>query len=886
MPTIIATAVASAFTAAGTATGIAALTATGAFIGSYGAAILTVGSLVIQTTMAKRQAESQASDAAAQAREAYNASLQDRTTVIRSPVVPRNIVLGRDRTSGPLAAWFTFGNVGQNHTFAVVLAGHECDAVEQIYFNDDLVTISDSQVVAPAKYLSASGGVLFGVEVHLGGPGQVASPALMAAAAEAGVPSAWDATRVGTGICYLVINMVADYNALGQIGVPNVSAVVRGVKAYDPRTGVTAWTQNPAILARWFLVESIYSPPTLSAEINTTELNASANICEEGVYFSPSQYEGRYTANGALSSAASPLVNLNHILQAMDGDAVWIAGAWQVMAGYYRPPALTLDESALSDAAITIQPYAPRASLFNAVSGTFIGPAFNYEATSYPLVQVAQYLADDNGEELVSDVNFVLVNDSRRCQMIGWQRLTRARQQLTIQLGTNLKGYDTAPLQNITLNLAEFGYTSKVFSVRRRQFIGNQLQYTLQETGPAVWAWDYTLAGTAVDLPNTSLPNPATLAAPGAPAVVQELYQTTGSAGVRVKSIVTWSEVSDQYASGYLLEYKAAGSTDWTRRPRVADATDTVVDLLPGTYNFRVRAENSIGMRSGYSATTTKELQGLTAAPADVSNFTVTKVGGVAYGNWALTTDLDVRIGGRVVVRFCPLSSGVTWNDGFILEEFAGDAVTGVLPLITGTYMAKFVDSTGTYSAAAASFVATEGLVTGFTTVATSTQAPTFPGSKTSLAVISSNLVLDSAALWDSYPGNIDTWPEVDTLGQLASSGTYLFDTYTDLTTVATRRLEADVRVASSDTGDLWDSRTALIDDWDDIDGGTINDCDVTLYVSTTDTDPAGAPVWSAWAPFFVCDVTCRAVKFKLDVTSGNPTHQIAVSTLTVHVKT
>jgi hypothetical protein len=69
------------------------------------------------------------------------------------------------------------------------------------------------------------------------------------------------------------------------------------------------------------------------------------------------------------------------------------------------------------------------------------------------------------------------------------------------------------------------------------------------------------------------------------------------------------------------------------------------------------------------------------------------------------------------------------------------------------------------------------------------------------------------------------------------------------------------------------------------VDGATVNDCDVTLYASTTNDDPAGSPAYSPWVPFMVADFTCRAAKFKLVFETGSVTNNIDVSVLTVYVK-
>jgi hypothetical protein len=323
--------------------------------------------------------------------------------------------------------------------------------------------------------------------------------------------------------------------------------------------------------------------------------------------------------------------------------------------------------------------------------------------------------------------------------------------------------------------------------------------------------------------------------------------------------------VPDAFVTGYLLDYKPAPESTWTQLPEVRGTSVDLPDLAPGIYNFRLRAINSVAVKSAYSATTTKEMLGLTAAPADISNFSVIKVGGVAVATWQLSGDLDVRLGGRVVVRHSPQVTGATWQDGYILEEFNGDAVTGLLPLISGTYMAKARDSSGRFSANGVYFVVTEGMTIGFTTVASSVQDPTFGGAKTNTTVVSGALQLANASL---------------------VSGSYEFTTHLDMLSVATRRVEAVIKTLSIDTNALIDNKTALIDTWDDFDGVVVNDCDATLYYSATNDNPSGSPVWGPWTPFFVADITSRAIRFRLDLISADSTHNIAVSTLRVDVKT
>ena len=360
--------------------------------------------------------------------------------------------------------------------------------------------------------------------------------------------------------------------------------------------------------------------------------------------------------------------------------------------------------------------------------------------------------------------------------------------------------------------------------------------------------------------------------------ISESLYQT--GAEVKTQMAVAWDGVP---GVTWDVSYRR-DDNNWVILPRVDVPSITVLDMVPGFVEVRVAAVNAIGVRS-IPASASTQIFGKTAPPVSVTGFSVLKVSGLGLAQWDLHPDLDVRVGGQIVIRHSPLSSGATWSDGIIVDTFDGNATTGTLALMTGTYMAKALDSSGNWSAAEASFVATEGMVTGWTTVGSSIQHPSFAGGKAGTQKLGSVLQLDVATLWDSLGGNIDTWGPVDALGGSLASGTYDFDAALDLGTVATRRFEADIQAVSFDSGDYIDARTDNIDDWSDFDGATVNDCDATLFVSTTNDNPSGSPTWGAWAPFLVSDFTCRAARFQLLLESGSVTHNISVSTLRVDAK-
>ena len=210
-----------------------------------------------------------------------------------------------------------------------------------------------------------------------------------------------------------------------------------------------------------------------------------------------------------------------------------------------------------------------------------------------------------------------------------------------------------------------------------------------------------------------------------------------------------------------------------------------------------------------------------------------------------------------------------------------GDATSALLPLATGTYFAKFVDSSGKLSVVPASFVATEAVLTGFTTVATSTQHPLFSGIKAGCVFVDDVLKLDSLTLLDDMLTLTDDWSYLDSLGGIQPLGIYNFDTVLNFGTVASRRFHTRIVSLAFNAADLLDDRLSLMDDWVDLDGGVIDDTTATVYANISNDNIA----YSGWTPFMVADFNCQYAKFKAELLSADPTHNIQISELSVTVK-
>lgn len=827
----------------------------------------------------------------------YSANARDRLVVVRSAVETRRVIYGQVMTSGPLVYAESARDDGGGSAFSVLhlviaLAGHEVEEIGDIYFDDELVPFASSgEGIKDAVSSGRFAGYAY-VARHLGGASQTADATLVAGSA-----GIWTANHRLRGVAYLYFKLVWNADVYTS-GIPNIKAVVKGKKLYDPRTGLTAWSSNWALCVRDYLA-SDYGLGCASAEIDDTVLIATANICDEyvdTVAGSPSVPQRRYDCNGTIDTGDKPLDIMNGLLTAAAGACIYTQGVYKVYAGAYRTPTVSLDESDLRGE-LQVQPRRPRRELYNGVRGTFADPDKGWQPTDFPAVTNSTYEADDGGVQILRDIQLPYTTDPIRAQRIAKIHLEKSRQGITVSMPCKYTAFKIAVWDTVYLSIDQLGWASKVFLVTGWKFAaGGGIDLELQEEAAAVYDWNYGDATTVDAARDTSLPTPWSVATPGTLTVTETLYQTTGSAGVKSRAVVSWSALADAYvASGgqYQVEVSphSAGTYRTVGLVQASILSINVDDLAPGFYDFRQKAINALGVSSSYSPVATVELYGLNAPPTNLASFAVQAYSGQAKFTWAKpssSTDLDVVIGGRIYVRWSPLTTGATWEHGSLVnpDGYPGDTSIGFGPLMTGTYMAKACDSSGNYSATEASFVVTEALITGLTTIATVTESSTFTGTKSNVVLIDGGLQLDGGTLIDSVVTLMDDWGSIDALGGVSATGSYTFASTLDLGSVMASRLFATIGSLAFDADDLIDSRTDPIDDWGPMDGAVVEDAEVQLMVRATNDDPAGSPTWGSWhALGLVADYQARAFQFRLDFATGNATHNRTVTSLSVTAK-
>lgn len=677
-----------------------ALVTAGFVIGGNAAAINAALALAASAAYGSQQQAA----AKRRARNAFNASLKDREVMIRSGVAPQRLVYGRDRISGPVVYAESTGTNSEYLHLVIALAGHECAAIESIYFNDTLLPTPDGSgnitsgefclTTTSPGYLeaTASGGAvtlpqaasrvtavmtntgsgidsqsspysgyshtpgsatvsglvsgdLYGinydtvattslvrVKKYLGTSTQTAAADLVAESA-----GKWTSAHRGRGICYLYVRLRYHADVFGQIGIPNITCVVKGKKVSDPRAS-TAWSNNAALVQADFLRNSTWGLGATAAQVPSSELTTAANLCDELVDVDASTTQARYTFDGSFTSDQSPLDILRAISASHAGAAVWTQGRWLVRPGAYRTPLLTISEDTLADGAITTVPKASRAELFNAVRATHRDPDRAYVEAQAPLVENATYTTQDGGRQIVRDLQLPFACDPVRAQRLARIELERARQALTVQLRCNLRAYDLAPTDTVLLTLARYGWAAKAFEVIERTWDGAALLYTLRETAAAVFDWAYGYAYTYDVAPDTALPNPyARPAALTSLAVASDAgmaVRLSSGAGM-CRAYVTWGAAPEQFVrQGGRIDVHWCKARDTVWQSVRAEGTDTAAWLLgvPNGQGIVVRARAVTAMGSAgdwaYASHLVNGIGGVPSFGQFLDNFST------GYGLW------------------------------------------------------------------------------------------------------------------------------------------------------------------------------------------------------------------------------------------------------------
>ena len=458
-----------------------------------------------------------------------------RQQTVRGTIEPQKIVYGQALVSGPIFFVGVAGSDNRDLFHAIALTGHQCEAIEDIFFDGEIITSSQitNNTVTSGTFGPIDSETICMVEKKLGTATQASSSLLT----NTFVP--WTSAHQGKGISYIVTKWTltdGSQELWDRLKPQNIKALVKGRNdIYDPRLDVAAgnaaganptnatyqaYTDNPALCAAHFLMDAEFGLGVVASKVDWADVLTAANACDVSVVV-PNGTQKRFTANGVLFATDSYKASLQKLLSAMNGSIFYSNGTYKIKAGVFEAPSFSLDEDSLTGA-ITVKTSVERGERFNTVKPIILDPAQNHKTSEIPRVQLTSAVSRDNGEVITKDIQLSFTNTSYMAQRIAHKQIQLSDQQKVINFPANLSALNIDIGDRVSVTVAELNYSAKVFRCVNWSFSDTQdgaVNLTLLEddsgsySDPTVSEYS-TISATGVITPGfRGVPDPQNLSA-------------------------------------------------------------------------------------------------------------------------------------------------------------------------------------------------------------------------------------------------------------------------------------------------------------------------------------------------------------------------------------
>ena len=811
------------------------------------------------------------------------------------------IIYGQTKIGGVLVFDAVSGESNKVFHRIIAFAGHEIEEFTTFYFNDETLTLTtdtDSNgdtYYKPTLSTDASGGTSTRyndfVRIYQRKGGTENNTAI-GSLVSSGVN--WTQDHKLQGRAYAYIRLAFDADAFPN-GMPDISAIIKGKKVYDPRTSTTAYSSNPAICVRDYLTSTDYGLGEVTASIDDDLVQTAANVCD---FYNYPTLTGvaRFTLNGAFTTAVTPYSHIIDLITSMGGLMWYGQGKWRMRAAHYVAPTVSFDEDDFRSG-VNVSTRHSRRDNFNTVKGVFRGPETDYQPTDYAEVTNAAFRTTDNNQISTYSLNLPFTDDFDICRRLALITLERNRQQLTVQSSFGMRAFQVQVGDIIRLSMTRMGWTNKEFEVVQWTFglqADNDLQVhmTLREISESVF--DDVSDGIIYERDNTTLLSPFEVPAVGVAAsaltkiitekIVTELAATvTTSDASRIDRVEVQYRLAGQTPEG---EYLPMGTGELGKY--------SVLDLNRDFYDIRARGINTFGVKGQWAYELNFELDPPDAEPQDVVGFDFEISAGTCFLTWVPVGDLDLSY---YQIRHTPVTTG-TANDlwatsNTVIEKVARPATFATVPARSGTFLIKAIDKVGQYSVNATAKVIPAGSLPTLGVSVTQTENPAFVGNGD---VANVNTTVDTSATPDELTINSTAaaTPEGTYIfgGALSGSQTASSADYIDLGTSRTAICTGSVAfIRHVDYANVWDNIPQNWETWPNTfdqwtnEEADFGDFSAVTYVQATDDDPAGAtPTYGQWFLANGQQVVGRGFRFKVVLSAINTGVSPGVVTLTATI--
>lgn len=651
------------------------------------------------------------------------------------------VIYGSRKVGGPMVFIELTPNVTEYLNLIVVVGEGEIESISTLYI--------DNVISTDARFNSLSV-----IETYTGSAGQLASESLTFVTA-----GKWGPGNVGSNTAYVYLRL--KYDAKVFRGLPTITMDVLGKRVYDPRTGLTAYSNNAALCVRDYLTNTRYGRGIASAQVDDASFIAAANHCDEQVAV-PGGTQARYTCDGVIDTNQTLFDNIKLLLSACRGSLVYSGGLYKLVIDKVTALSFAFTEDNIIGDWQIVQP--GKRTRFSRVTAGFFNGASNWQP-DFAISDSAAYRALDNGLLLESKIDLPFTANMYRAQQLAGLVLKQSRFGINVRFLAMPTGLRCEVGDVVTITHTTPGWVGKLFRITQVQILNNdEVEITAYEYDSTVYNLDTLTAVTATA--TSSLPDvferitlTGLLASSGTGVLA---IATDGSIQSRV--LLTWIATTNTYATNGVvqIEYQKSGETIWVQIQARGDATSAylapVIDAA--AYGIRARFVTSADV-AGPWTTITHTVIGKTAPPATPTNVSLTQ----ALVFWTKVNDIDLA---GYQLRNIP-GSVANWGQASTLHTgLVTDIPYALAKTLFGvqTIMVVAVDTTGNISDVASSTLDFGQPDATNAVQAYDYQASGYPGKLTACSVVANSLVADADPVSDLY-SLADIYSQADIYGTL-----------------------------------------------------------------------------------------------------------------------
>lgn len=489
---------------------------------------------------------------------------------------------------------------------------------------------------------------------------------------------------------------------------PNMCAVVKGKLVYDTRTGKTAYSENPAMCLRDYMLNKRYGMGRWITEdmLDADSFEEVADYCDEGVTYEDAYgvtvTEPRYTLNIIIAQKRKHIEDIQDFLAVFGGFLVFNGDKIGLRVEKQESISYTFtdqDNSNIIKDSVKYE-YASLANTPNRYVIHYYDPAQDWAAVP---VFVDDY-ADQYSRGNVIRKEVTLNGCTSQGQALRLGRMYKAINRLcavTLTFSTGTMAMHLQPGDIIS-------WTHRIVSgepFRITRIVENKGKWTITAQQYNSSIYDDQL-GSKITVANyVTVPNPLTDTVPNCSDIGSSQTYYLQKDGTAVSTLtVDYTLPSYQFLDCIMIYYSIDEGSTWITAGQTTDNSFTISNVLVGdTYYIKLVTKNTM---QRYSSGITSDgilITGKDDNPSDITDFVVAQKGDYFVVSGDTPTDLDFN---SIEIRY----GSTSWASATYLANITSfPAYVSNSGVDDGSvvFRAKAIDNGGNYSTNDAEYVVT-----------------------------------------------------------------------------------------------------------------------------------------------------------------------------------